>query len=185
MGKDSELVILQLIQTAVNIESFRLQYYLPGKLPGTLHLINPRRLRYLQLEYVDITANQLFYLLKNSKESIRYIDITASLRRGSWLQVLFKIMRALNLLEFRFDLPHIPRANPSEIEGLEHGLLQNIRDEKILCVYAHSDIQRQVNANRLAAGLIPLQGNVDVERPFLKCVMEEAYYRELCSLPEL
>jgi hypothetical protein len=82
-GKDSELELLQLIQTAVNTESLRLQYYRPGKLPGTLQFINWHRLQYLQLESGDITANEIFYLLKNSRESIRYFEITA--HTASWL----------------------------------------------------------------------------------------------------
>lgn len=179
--KDGELELLRLIQTAVNIESLRLQYYCTGILPSSLHFITPRRLRYLQLENVDITAKELNHLLKSCKESIRYIEITANLHHGSWLQVLFWISRSLNLFDFRF---HLSRQYGNGIEELEYELLQNIRDENVLRVYAHNDIQRQVNANRLAAGLIPLQRNIKVQTPPLKSVMEKAHYQELCSLPE-
>ena len=177
--EESELGLLQLIQSAVNIESLRLQHYCSG-VPNTLQFISPRRLRYLQLENGSISAREVIHLLKNCKESIRYIRSSAVPHPGSWLQLLFQMGRSLKLFNFCFRLPR-PDVNDRKIEELEKGLRQNIRDENILCVYAHSDIQRQVNANRLAAGLIPYEGNVDVETPPLKSVMEEAQPRAMIT----
>jgi hypothetical protein len=156
-------------------------------MPNTLHFINPRRLRYLQLERGFISAKELTYLLKNCKQSIRYIDVTTKMRHGSMLQLLFQMNRSLKLFSFYFHLPNIRGVDARNIEGLENGVRQNIRNESILCLYAYNDIQRQVKANRLAAGLIPLQGegNISVETPPLVSVMEKAHYQELCSLPEL
>ena len=182
--KDSELELAQLIRTAVNIESLRLQYHCSG-VPNTLQFINPHRFRYLHLELGDIHETELSHILKKCKETIRYIEITADRYHGSHLQVLFQINRSLKLLYFFFRL----RGDSRKIEELENGLRQDIRNEEILCVYAYSDIQRQIKANRLAAGLVPSWRRYTfvefLETPPLESVMDAAHYQELCSLSEL
>lgn len=178
-GKDSERELLKLIRSAVNIESLRLGGQYPSNWPNILPFINAHRLRYLQLQG-RIFPNHLFNLLRQCKETIRFLAIACDLG-GSWLYMLFQISRGLKLLQF--DCVSAPRGFPVNHGWLQCEIIKNRRDEYILCLHVQNDIHRQVNANRVAAGLTPFEGELDLQP--LKSVMEEEHYQELCSLPEL
>ncbi|EYE96844.1 uncharacterized protein EURHEDRAFT_401268 [Aspergillus ruber CBS 135680] len=112
------------------------------------------RLRSLCLGGVSISSHKLLSLIEQSKKTIRYINFSpVKLKSGTWEQVLVQLCTLPRLLDFRtcnsgyswrYGLaPQLP-PNP-------HCRL-NIETVNPLDRCALGNLQRQVNANRIAAG---------------------------------
>lgn len=135
------------------------------------------RLESLELLGVKITSYDLLALLEACKESIKFISLDCiELVSGSWLHVLVQIKKNLNLITFIFM-----QSDPF-LEELGGGGEGNEHQRRILW-RALGDIQRQTNANRIAARLKPWTAKTysHLSCPSLKSSIGKKYYRELSS----
>lgn len=140
-------------------------------------------LKFLDLAHIRMSSNHLLALLEECKGSLKFLSLRGiSLNCGSWVHILSQINKNFTLLMFLLTY--------DEPEEQEHwdlnqnlGLYHWLDDMKITwCL--HGDIQRQISANRVAAGLEPLSSAMMdkyLSRPSLKSVMSEKEYRELMS----
>ncbi|KUL85216.1 hypothetical protein ZTR_08942 [Talaromyces verruculosus] len=142
-------------------------------------------LKFLDLAEIKISSNHLLALLEECKGSLRFLSLNAiELTAGSWMHILSQINKNLNLYMFllTYDEPEEEEKEhwgPKEKLGLFHWL-----DEFKITWCLHGDIQRQISANRLAAGLGPLSNAMMDEylsRPSLKSAMSEKDYQLLMS----
>lgn len=176
-----------LLKAADNLSSFVL---LDSDLYETalkIRTLNPSiQLQYLNCDGPKTSGQELLILLRQCKETIRYLFIDIDPFHDSnemWLYVLYNIHKHLELLDFEFRWEVL-----DHVDDWYDGMLEEADeydDEMILAYFALGDIQRQVNANRLAAGLQP-HPTSKYERlalPPLKSVMRESLGKKLDSKP--
>lgn len=133
------------------------------------------RLESLDLSCLEITSYHLLALLEKCKESIKFISLdNMTLFSGTWLHVLVQMKKHKNLITFFFM-----HSDP---------FLEGLRDEAedfvdAFLSHALGDVQRQTNANRLAAGLKPWTAKtyLYLKSAPLKVAMDKKYYEELNS----
>lgn len=110
------------------------------------------QLKTLDLSYVELDSHDLLDLLVRSKDTIKYVSFEyVILMEGSWLHVLIQMRKNLKLLELYFM-----RESMDSIEHSTEGLFfENIPLPPFYILHALGDLQRQINANRIEAGLEP------------------------------
>jgi hypothetical protein len=143
----------------------------------------PLRLESLNLGRVYISSYEVLGLLEQCKDTIKYFSIDyVALDAGTWLHLLMQIKKNLKLFNFflfRWKISLEQKMDYGDM-WLSYGFFR--RDYQLICL-ALGDIQRQVNANRLAAGL-ELWSKKEfqaLDLPPLQSVMDKARYRELSS----
>lgn len=109
------------------------------------------QLKALNLSHMQLTSRDLLDLLLRSKDTLKYVSFEyLVLRQDSWLHVLIQIRKNLKLLELSFM-----RDSMECIEDSAELYFEDIPVPTLHLQHALGDIQRQINANRLEAGLEP------------------------------
>ena len=145
-----------LLETATNLSSLNIGGFCEVvNLPvGDIDCSQLLRLKSLELNFVSISSYELLGVLERCKGTIRFVKVdSVSLTKGSWLHVLMQIKKNLKLLDFYLFDWEISRNKELKNRGdiwLDYGFFR--RDYKHICL-ALGELQRQINANRLAEGL--------------------------------
>ncbi|KAH7010820.1 uncharacterized protein B0I36DRAFT_257122 [Microdochium trichocladiopsis] len=145
-----------------------------------MNLHNSLHLKSLYLKGVSISSHVLISLIEQCKDTITSIELRrVELNSDTWQQVLLRMSRLSNLLDFVIDSSGYSRDGASS--HLRPGRLpppdypEDIETYNFLDIYALGNVQRRVNTNRLIAGL-PRVSDFDyrhIQRETLETVMEE------------
>lgn len=101
---------------------------------------------------MQLTSRDLLDLLVRSKDTIKFVSFEyVVLMQGSWLHVLIQMRKNLKLLELYFMGDSMVSIDDST-EGL---YFEDIPVPAPHTKHALGDLQRQINVNRLEAGLEP------------------------------
>ena len=110
------------------------------------------QLRALNLSYMQLSSRDLLDLLMRSKDTLKYVAFEyVILTQGSWLYVLIQMRKNLELLKLYF-MGDSMDAIDNSTDGLYY---EDIQVPPAQLKHALGDLQRQINANRTAAGLEP------------------------------
>lgn len=110
----------------------------------TINSVPGFRIESLHFSALEITSYHLLALLEECKCSITFISLDhITLLSGTWIHILFQIKKCKNLIDF--SLEHC-------VPFLDGFWFEYAKTDKLL-PHALGDVQRQVNANRLAAGV--------------------------------
>lgn len=175
-----------LLETATNLSSLNIGGFCEVfNLPvGDIDCNQLLRLKSLELNFVFISSYELLGVLERCKDTIRFVKVdSVSLTKGSWLHVLMQIKNNLKLLDFYLFDWEISLNKELKNRGdiwLDYGFFR--RDYKLICL-ALGELQRQINANRLAEGLNRWPKKKFRSLGFLplQFVMEKGRYTELIS----
>jgi hypothetical protein len=115
------------------------------------------QLKSLSLSYLELDSYDLLDLLQRSKKTIKFLSLEyIILLEGSWLHVLIQMRKNLKLLELYFM--------GESFNGFEHSaeglFFENIPLPPEYILHALGDLQRQINANRVAEGLEPFSTDI-------------------------
>lgn len=148
--------LFRLVERAVNLESLSISSM------DLLNLDNIQfdrslRLKSLNLSRVSISSHTILSLVEQCKESIRSIQLwTVELNSGTWQHVLLQMSKLPHLIYFAIESSGYSSTGTSSNLALE--LLpppddpDDIETSNFLDTFALGNLQRQVNANRSAAG---------------------------------
>lgn len=117
-------------------------------------------LRCLSLSGVSVSCHILLSLIKQSVKNIRYINFSlVKLKSGTWQHVLLQMCQLPRLLDINIDYSGYSLTGSSSHLALrllpDPECPQDIETVGLLDVPALGNLQRQVNANRIAVGLRP------------------------------
>lgn len=170
--KGKMLVIAEL---AINVKFLSIQYTKPADI-DTLKYHPSIRLRSLYIGGVFISHHVILSLLGQCKETIRFINLSnINLKCGTWHEILLHMCK----------LPRISWFLVSYCEYLDTGPTPHLRPPGFsdrtdiyslhpLDLPALGDLQRYVNANRVATGLQPFPKKEYqlIDHPSVEAVME-------------
>lgn len=178
------LNLFHMVELATNLESLAISstdfldfnYF---KLPPQV------RLKSLYINGVSIASDRLLALIGQSKDSIRYIELRhVQLSSGIWQHVLLEMSNLPSLLNIaiKFSGYSISGSssdwNPRLFPPIDDP--EDIESCNFLDKFALGNVQRHVNANRLAARLPPFS---DYEYPHIKLSSLETMLEILQSTP--
>jgi hypothetical protein len=145
-----------------------------------MNLPDSLRLKSLKLQGISMLSHVFISIIEQCKDTITSIELErVELNSGSWQQVLLRMSRLSSLLDFYIGSCGYSRDGASS--ELRPGLLpppddpKDIETHNFLDIYALGNLQRQVNTNRLVAGL-PRVSDYDfrhAQRETLETVLEE------------
>jgi hypothetical protein len=171
--------LFRLVELAVNLDSLAISC------TDLLSLDNIQfgrslRLKSLYLSGVAISSHTLLSLVEQCNESIRSVQLwLVKLNSGTWQHILLQMSKLPHLLDFAIGSSGYSLTGTSS--NLATQLLpppddpEDIETSNSLDIYALGNLQRQVNANRTAAGFsrISEYGYRHIQRGTLESAMEE------------
>lgn len=171
--------LFRLVELAVNLDSLAISC------TDLLSLDNIQfgrslRLKSLYLSGVAISSHTLLSLVEQCNESIRSVQLwLVKLNSGTWQHILLQMSKLPHLLDFAIGSSGYSLTGTSS--NLATQLLpppddpEDIETSNLLDIYALGNLQRQVNANRTAAGFsrISEYDYRHIQRGTLESAMEE------------
>jgi hypothetical protein len=153
-NNDYAYEMFSMLELATNLDSLKISSFNildldPFDIPSSL------RLRCLHLEGVAISPEALLTLMNQSEETIRYINLyRVNLSSKTWYYVLLRMNKLFKLLDIQME--HCGYSGSSaHLNGDCRDIFQSIESCGFDDSMALGKLQRQVNANRVAAGLQP------------------------------
>jgi hypothetical protein len=138
------------------------------------------RLKSLDLTSVAVSSRTLLSLLEKCQESMRSVQLwRVELNSGTWQHVLLQMSKLPHLLDFAIGSSGYSSTGTSSHFALGFlpapGKQQDIETTNFLDLHALGNLQRQVNANRTAAGISQISefDYRHMQRQPLESVMEE------------
>ena len=170
--------LFRLVQAAINLDSLLI------RCTDVLTLDNIEfspslRLKSLCLDGVSISSPKLISLVEQCKDTVKHIELyLVQLNSGTWQNVLMRISKLPRLQYFLIDsVGYSLTGSSSELAARLLPQPDNpadIETNNVFDLFALGNLQRQVNANRVATGLPPMSKSVyqHLDRWSLEFAME-------------